>query len=299
MADVTSTLASWSSTSASNAPSGATTIGTGLAPNLREIQGVMVRGLSHKGADIASAATTDIGAVEGLMHDITGTTNITAFGTVRAGIWKVLKFEGALTLTHNGTSLILPGAANITTADGDVGIFISEGSGNWRCLHYMKASGYPVRQLTSVAKQATTSGLAINFTGIPSWARRITVMFQGVSLNGTSDILVQLGISSGVETSGYISSNVINTGTVSNSTAGFLATGVAAAAGIASGIMTICLHDSASNTWIASGALKTSTGSFSTNAGEKALAGTLDRVQITTVNGTDAFDAGSVSLMYE
>jgi hypothetical protein len=144
MADVGATLVSWSSTTASNSPSGATSIGTGLDDNLREIQGVITRGLSHKGADIASATTTDIGAVEGLMHDITGTTTITGLGTVRAGILKILKFEGALTLTHNATSLILPGGANVTTADGDVGIFLSEGSGNWRALAYQKATGLGV-----------------------------------------------------------------------------------------------------------------------------------------------------------
>lgn len=139
MADVASTLAGWSSTTNSNSPSGSTTTGSGLDDNLREIQGVLVRGLSHKGSDIASATTTDLGAVEGLMHDITGTTTITGFGTVRAGIWKIIKFEGALTLTHNATSLILPSGSNITTADGDVGIFISEGSGNWRCLAWLPA----------------------------------------------------------------------------------------------------------------------------------------------------------------
>jgi microcystin-dependent protein len=143
-ADVATTLAGWSSTSNSNSPSGATSVSANLDDNLREIQGVVVRGLSNKGADIASAATTDIGAVEGLMHDITGTTTITGFGTVRAGIWKILKFEGALTLTHNATSLILPGGGNITTADGDVGVFISEGSGNWRCVSYQYATNASV-----------------------------------------------------------------------------------------------------------------------------------------------------------
>ena len=140
MADVAATLAQWSSTTNSNTPSGSTTVGSGVDDNIRELQGVIVRGFSHKGSDIASAATTDLGAVEGLGHDITGVTTITGFGTVRAGILKVIKFEGALTLTHNATSLILPGAANITTADGDVAIMFSEGSGNWRCWGYMKAA---------------------------------------------------------------------------------------------------------------------------------------------------------------
>lgn len=95
-----------------------------------------------KGSDIASAATTDLGAVQGLFHDITGTVTITSFGTVGAGIWKVVKFEGALTLTHNGTSLILLGGANRTTVNGDVGIYVSEGSGNWREVAYSRVT-YP------------------------------------------------------------------------------------------------------------------------------------------------------------
>lgn len=140
MADISAAMKDWSATSSSNSPGGSTNIGTGLDDNLKEIQGSVVRNLHNKGADIASAGTTDLGAVEGLMHDITGTTTITSFGTVRAGVWKVIKFEGVLTLTHNATSLILPGAANITTADGDIAIVFSEGSGNWRCVSYFSAA---------------------------------------------------------------------------------------------------------------------------------------------------------------
>ena len=140
MADVSSDLKNWSSTASSNSPSGGTVVGAGLDDNLREIQKVVRQDLATKGNDVASTATADVGAVAGFMHDITGTTAITGLGTVSAGIHKVLKFEGALTLTHNATSLILPGGANITTADGDIGWFISEGSGNWRCITYFKAA---------------------------------------------------------------------------------------------------------------------------------------------------------------
>jgi len=141
LADVASSLSSWSTTASSNSPSGSTVTGAGLDDNLREIQAVVRAGLAHKGADISSATTTDLGAVAGLMHDITGTTTITGFGTVSAGIWKIIKFEGALTLTHNATSLIIPGAQNITTANGDIAIVISEGSGNWRVVSYIRANG--------------------------------------------------------------------------------------------------------------------------------------------------------------
>lgn len=166
MADVAATLAGWSSTTSSNAPSGGTTIGAGLDDNLREIQGVITRGLSHKGADIASAATTDLGAIEGLMHDITGTTTITSFGTIRAGVWKFIKFEGALTLTHNATSLILPGAVNITTAVGESALMFSEGSGNWRCLFYNRLGVMSRKKvIATTADVSLSSNFAVTGAG--------------------------------------------------------------------------------------------------------------------------------------
>jgi hypothetical protein len=94
-----------------------------------------------QGANIASATTTDIGAATGNYVVVTGTTTITALGTVQAGTRRIVNFSGILILTHNGTSLILPTAANITTAAGDTATFISLGSGNWVCVNYMRASG--------------------------------------------------------------------------------------------------------------------------------------------------------------
>jgi hypothetical protein len=157
MADISSDLKNWSTTESSNSPSGGTTLGAGLDDNLRRIQATVRQDLAHKGSDIASTATPDVGAVAGLAHDITGTTTITGLGTVSAGIWKILKFEGALTLTHNATSLILPGGANITTADGDIGIFISEGSGNWRCVSYFRAGAVPYAIATQAEQETGTS----------------------------------------------------------------------------------------------------------------------------------------------
>lgn len=90
---------------------------------------------------IASATTTNIGAANAEYLAVSGTTTITAFDTVVAGIYRVLKFDGILTLTHNGTSLILPGSASITTAANDVAGFRSLGSGYWRCEWYQRASG--------------------------------------------------------------------------------------------------------------------------------------------------------------
>lgn len=94
-----------------------------------------------KGADIASAATTNIAAATGNFVHVTGTTTITALGTIQAGTRREVRFAGALVLTHNATSLILPTGANITTAANDCATFISEGSGNWRCVKYERADG--------------------------------------------------------------------------------------------------------------------------------------------------------------
>ena len=93
---------------------------------------------------LASASTTNIGAESANTVNISGTTTITSFGTIASGAVRRLVFQGALTLTHNATSLILPTRANITTAAGDIAEFVSLGSGNWRCTDYLRASGEPL-----------------------------------------------------------------------------------------------------------------------------------------------------------
>jgi hypothetical protein len=97
-----------------------------------------------QGADIASASTTDIGAATGNYVNVTGTTTITNLGTVQAGTRRIVNFTGALILTYHATGLILPTAANISTAAGDVAIFVSLGSGNWKCVSYTRFSGQPL-----------------------------------------------------------------------------------------------------------------------------------------------------------
>jgi hypothetical protein len=302
MADVAGDLKTWSATASSNSPAGGTAVGTGLDDNLRELQKVVRQDLATKGSDVASATSTDIGAVAGFMHDITGTTTITGLGTVSSGIHKVIKFEGVLTLTHNATSLILPGAANITTADGDIGWFISEGSGNWRCIHYTRASGKPVVQITSGTEQASTSGTSIDFTSIPAWVKKITIQFVGVSTNGTSNPLIQIGDSGGVENTGYLgASSALSAAAqdANNYTTGFgISSG--AAANVLHGSVVLTLEDAANNTWVASGILAFSSAATTAHvAGSKSLSATLDRVRLTTVNGTDEYDAGAVNILYE
>lgn len=96
-----------------------------------------------KGADVASANALTLGT-DGNYFDITGTTAITSIGTLAVGTIVTLHFDGILTLTHHATDLILPGAANITTAAGDEATFVEYAAGDWRCINYSKASGEAV-----------------------------------------------------------------------------------------------------------------------------------------------------------
>jgi hypothetical protein len=106
-------------------------------------------------SSIASATTVNLAAAAGNSATITGTTTVTAFGTVQSGGIYVLTFAGALTLTHNATSLILPGAANIQTAAGDIAVVKSEGSGNWRCVSFTRAVGVAHIGIPQTTKDAS------------------------------------------------------------------------------------------------------------------------------------------------
>lgn len=156
--------------------------------------------------------------------------------------------------------------------------------------------------LTLATAQNSTSGTAIDFTGIPSWVKRITVIFRGVSTNGTSNVQVQIG-SGSITTSGYINSNSITSvGSVSSlaATSGFVLGNINLAADRRSGHMIIT--NISGNTWVASfitGGNTSTTDATCFGGGDIELSGVLDRIRITTVNGTDTFDAGSINIMYE
>lgn len=159
-------------------------------------------------------------------------------------------------------------------------------------------SGAVYDGIQSATAQASTSGTSIDFTGIPSWVKRITVMFNGVSGSGSSNFLIQIG-SGSVLTSGYVSSASYN-GTsngMSTSTAGFLLVTANGAGDFFRGNIVLTLLGS--NTWVSSGVLARADGYMNLSGGSVALSGTLDRVRITTVNGTDTFDAGTINILYE
>jgi hypothetical protein len=144
----------------------------------------------------------------------------------------------------------------------------------------------------------TASGTAVDFTGIPSWAKKITVMFNGVNISGNSQIQIQLGTSSGFVVTGYSSRGYSTLGNVSgNSTTGIPIEWNGGTASPRTGSMTI--QNISSNTFIVNGANATVNESFNQGFGSITLSGTLDRVRITTISGSPTFSAGTINISFE
>ena len=216
----------------------------------------------------------------------TGLATLTAANNALYSTSSSAMTAGTLPAAAGGTGLTAPGTSgNVLTSNGTAWTSATPAS-----------SG-----ITSGTAVASTSGTSIDFTGLPSTVKRITVMFNGVSTNGTSAIQIQVG-SGSVSTTGYLSHcAAINGGTGQlASTAGFLVLVGTAASNTQSGIAVLNLINS--NTWVEFGnVLYTSaSGAVAMSAGNSpALGGALDRVRITTVNGTDTFDAGTINILYE
>jgi hypothetical protein len=160
---------------------------------------------------------------------------------------------------------------------------------------------YPIVSGTAVA---STSGTSIDFTSIPTWVKRITMMFQGVSTNSTSPVIVQLGAGS-IDATSYLTVTGLVI-TTANTTRGYSPTTGFSLYGNSSGAAAATLSGSAifssftSNTWVVQGCISAGAdSSVSFVGGYKTLSGTLDRVRLTTVNGTDTFDLGSINILYE
>ena len=158
--------------------------------------------------------------------------------------------------------------------------------------------------LTSATAQNSTSGTSIDFTGIPSWVKRVTVMFNGVSTNGASNPLIRLGYSGGIVSSGYSSGTAYlytsaTPGVITDSS-GFVIIAGGSAADVFQGSYVFTLLNSSTNLWVGSGVLyRSDTVQLWPSAGSVSLSGVLTTVRMTTVNGTDTFDAGSVNILYE
>jgi hypothetical protein len=167
-----------------------------------------------------------------------------------------------------------------------------------------------IAAIKSETAKATTSGTSISFTGIPSSVKRITIMFQGVSTSGTGLLILQIGTGGVAETTGYTGGGLTmqnnnSYNSYAYATSSFQLDGVTPAAAYARhGKVVLDLYGS--NTWYESHntftwttTAMTSTYAGTSGSGFKALAGALDMLRITTSNGTDTFDNGSINISYE
>jgi len=173
-----------------------------------------------------------------------------------------------------------------------------EATGTPSSSTFLRGDGAWSTTITSGTAVASTSGTSIDFTGIPSTAKRITVMFNGVSTNGTANLFVRIG-SGSIQTTGY------------TSTASYMTTGPSTASDTTSFIIrsdnasnNICgamvIYNISGNSWVenwAGGA--TGTNQSYVGGGAVTLSGVLDRLRITTSNGTDTFDAGTINILVE
>ena len=154
--------------------------------------------------------------------------------------------------------------------------------------------------ITSGTTVASTSGTSIDFTSIPSWVKRITVMLAGVSTNGSSSHILQIGDSGGIENTSYVGSALTSGGSGGAFTTGYGLTKDTGSTSLTTGVAVIALLNSSTNLWAYSfcGAYPNDN-TMVWGGGYKSLSATLDRLRLTTVNGTDTFDAGSINILYE
>jgi len=244
----------------------------------------------------------------------TNTTQIatTAFVTASTGTLGTMSTQNANNVaitggTITGLSSPLPlasGGTGGTTSTGSGAIVLASGATLASpTLNSPTFGGTPGSSLItrmSAGGVSASGSTSVDFTSMPSWINIITVTFRNISTNGTSFMLVQLGTSSGVTTSGYVStSNDLDGGggsSSSDSTSGLIMR-LQAASNIINGTMTIAY--TGSNAWVANHTCASTTTIVFMGGGTIALGGTLDRVRITTVNGTDAFDAGTLNVLYQ
>lgn len=227
------------------------------------------------------------------------TMTLTDASTLAAGwmAYIVNSSSGIVTIARaTGGDTIDGSASNITIPSKEsIGFVVNAAANGF--LSFVKKSG-----LTLATMQASTSGTSIDFTGIPSGTKEIVVMMNGVSTNGSSSLLVQLGDSDGVETSGYVSScGVVTTSstadTVTSNSGALFHRNVEGDAHY--GVLRLTLMNAATFAWVGQGSTWGGVDFHTSVAVTKSLSAELDRVRVTTVNGTDAFDAGTINIAYK
>jgi hypothetical protein len=229
-------------------------------------------------------------------------TGATAGLTDHNQIWRctadlTITLAAAATLTSGWCLHVLADGGNVTvdgdsseTIDGALTVIIP--NGRFTTI-YCTGSALHTNQGRKVLTPGTAqaaSGTAVNFTGIPSWARRVSILFQNVSLDGSDNLMVQIGDSGGLENTGYVS-----TSNSQSATGGFV---IAAGAGsvTASGIMHLMMLST--DLWVSSHSVKLNTTSVATGGGHKTLSATLDRLSV-VATGSNNFDGGNINIFYD
>lgn len=280
-ADILTTLATWSTTEGSNLPIGSTAISTNLDDNLRMIQSVVRYTMASD--TIASATTTDLGTKESQYLTVSGTTTITGLGTISAGITKYVTFSGALILTHNATSLILPGAANITTAAGDTGRFLSLGSGNWKCLNFTLASG------RAVVSSPQMSDGTVSLPGMPF----VSDLDSGIYRIGANNWALA---ANGAKVLEIATTGASVTGALTNTTSVGLGPSSTAIVVSAAGAVTVAPTSGQSTTFTAPSGNFIVNGTATTGGSVSLTAGAGQAVTIAGSVNTGASNAGAVNI---
>ena len=204
----------------------------------------------------------------------------------------------ALTMSGNGASIsgaitFLPALSGVT--------YVYRATGTtWYPTVTVPNPGSQLVQGTAVTLTTQTS---VDFTGIPSWAKRITVMYVGVSTSSTSNPQIQLGTGAGptFTTTGYASTMIVTTAAAaatSVASTGFVFASPAAGSQVFSGAIVIA--NQTGNVWTSQGSVGANVATRSyVNSGSISLGAALTAVRITTVNGTDTYNAGSINILYE
>jgi hypothetical protein len=278
------------------------------------INAIGVKSVTKNGTTALVAGDIVNGAVTQVVYDGTqfqllnpASATVSSFSAGSTGLTPSTATTGAVTLAgtlavaNGGTGLATLTANNVILGNGtSAPSFVAPGTSGNALISNGTTFVSGKQTITSGTAVASTSGTSIDFTGIPSWVKRITVMFNSVSTSGTSNTMIQIGNTT-FTTTGY-SSNVLggSTGTATQSfTTGFGLRHITASTDAIIGSIT--LVNQSSNIWVANGITTSVVGGNATcmAAGSLSLASVLDRVRITTVNGTDTFDAGSINILYE
>lgn len=200
----------------------------------------------------------------------------------------VLASDATLMTTDVTTNNASTGKHGFLKKLSNVATEFMDGQGNW---------SVPAAGATLGTQQASTAGTAIDFTGIPAGTKEIKIMLVGVSTNGSSNYLVQLGDAGGIETSGYSSEAARESGVVANSTAGLIMSASLGASQAMHGTITLTLENAAVFTWTATGMFGTSAGSVQFGCGSKSLSQELSQLRFTTVSA-NTFNAGVINIQY-